>query len=254
MQKQEDGQVPVNRQQEDAARAGGRRAKAGRVHSLLLVEYGNHAWRPHGDPLSVLIQTILSQQTSDVNSSRAFKELQAMFPGWEAVRDAPLKQIAAAIQGAGLSNVKAPRIQRILGELSREGRLDLAFLEGTPVAEAKAWLKSLNGVGPKTAACVLLFALGKPALPVDTHVFRVSSRLGLIDSRMSIEQAHDELEMLLPPETYYSFHLNMIAHGRRVCHAQRPAHERCVLQAECDYFRNEALARSITPTPNDATK
>ncbi|MCL4533919.1 MAG: endonuclease III [Bacteroidetes bacterium] len=246
--------LQVDSRAEEAARAEQRKAKAWKVHRLLLAEYGDREWHAHADPLSELIQTILSQQTSDVNSHRAFAELRSRFPSWEAVRDAPLEQVAAAIQGSGLSNIKAPRIQRVLREVSREGRLDLEFLRDMPTAEARAWLRSLSGVGPKTAACVLLFSLGKPALPVDTHVFRVSCRLGLILPRISVERAHDELEALLPPEAYYAFHINMITHGRRVCHAQRPAHELCVLQAECDYFLGEAIAHATMTASSDPTK
>ncbi len=219
------------------ARGLGLAEKARRVHDLLLQEYGDRAWHPRNDPLSELVQTILSQQTSDINSGRAFAWLRQRFGTWEAVRDAPIDVVAETIKGAGLSNIKAPRIHLVLQEISSRGSLDLEFLRDMSPAQAKAWLRSLPGVGPKTAACVLLFSLCMPAIPVDTHVFRVSRRLGLVRERVSVEKAHDVLEELLPPETYYAFHINMVAHGRRVCHAQRPAHHSCVLLAECDYYK-----------------
>ncbi len=224
----------------DEEETGERREKAHRVHSLLLDAYGDHAWHSRSDPLSELVQTILSQQTSDLNSGRAFAALRDRFPTWEAVRDAPTEAVAAAIRGSGLSNIKAPRIQQVLRQIEPEGRISLNFLRDMSAPDAKAWLRALPGVGPKTAACVLLFSLCKPALPVDTHVYRVSQRLGLIGPRVTVERAHDELEALVPPAAYYSFHLNMITHGRQVCHSQRPVHDLCNLRLECDYYRREA--------------
>jgi endonuclease-3 len=147
--------------------------------------YGIPEWRPHHDPTSELVLTILSQNTSDANSGRAFARLLERFPSWEAVMEAPLPELVAAIQPGGLAPTKAPRIQAALRDI-REGTggFDLAFLETMPLEEARAWLSSIHGVGPKTVACVLMFALGMPAMPVDTHVFRVSLRLGLIPERV----------------------------------------------------------------------
>jgi endonuclease-3 len=230
-----------------------RQGRAERTHALLLTEYGERQWYSRADPLSELVQTILSQHTSDVNSHRAFAELRATFPTWEAARDAPIERVATTIRSAGLGNIKAPRIQQVLREVSQNGRLDLGFLRDMPLAEAKTWLRSLSGVGPKTAACVLLFSLGKPALPVDTHVFRVSRRLGLIGPKVSADQAHDDLEAMLPPEALYAFHVNVVAHGRQVCHAQRPACERCVLQSECDYFLQGMGTSPHTPSADKPT-
>jgi len=194
-------------------------------------------WKPI-DPLDELINTILSQNTNDLNRDRAYHALRAKFPAWEAVRDAPAAQVIAAIRPAGLANQKGPRIQKVLRRITAErGELDLNFLRAWPVDEAKAWLLSLEGVGPKTASIVLLFALGKPAFPVDTHIQRVTGRLGLIPPRTSADKAHGILEALVPPEWYHSFHLNVIEHGRQVCKAQRPRCEQCVLQKHCDYFQ-----------------
>jgi endonuclease-3 len=207
------------------------------VHQLLLQEYGHHQWKPHRDPLSELVRTILSQNTSDVNSNRAFARLQERFPSWEQVRDGDLEAIVEAIKSGGLARIKAPRIKSALWAITEErGRLDLEFLREMELDEAKAWLESLVGVGPKTAACVLLFSLGRPVLPVDTHVHRVSQRLDLIEPRASAEKAHEILGSTLPPETIYDFHVNMVSHGRRVCHAQRPRCDVCVLAPHCDYL------------------
>ncbi len=208
------------------------------IHQLLIEEYGQHEWRPRLDPLSELIFTILSQNTSDVNRDRAWRRLKERFPTWESVLAADAANIAEAIRPGGLANVKSPRIQEILRDIKMErGGFTLDFLTQMEVNEAKQWLTSLRGVGPKTAAIVLLFSLGKPAFPVDTHVHRVSRRLGLIGPKTSREKAHDVLEELLPPETYYTFHLNLITHGREVCKSQRPRCAACILQVHCDYYQ-----------------
>ena len=213
-----------------------RPAWAGTVRPLERAE-APARWEPI-DPLDELINTILSQNTNDLNRDRAYHALRAKFPAWEAVRDAPAAQVIAAIRPAGLANQKGPRIQKVLRRITAErGELDLNFLRDWPADEAKAWLMSLEGVGPKTASIVLLFALGKPAFPVDTHIQRVTGRLGLIPPGTSADKAHDILEALVPPEWYHSFHLNVIEHGRQVCKAQRPRCEQCVLQKHCDYFQ-----------------
>jgi endonuclease-3 len=215
----------------------GRLAKALTVHQLLIEEYGQQEWCPR-EPLSVLISAILSQNTSDVNRDQAWERLKERFPTWESVLAAETAELAEAIRPGGLANVKAPRIQEVLRVIEQErGELTLDFLAEMGVDEARQWLTSLKGVGPKTAAIVLLFSLGKPAFPVDTHIHRVSRRLGLIASKTSREQAHEVLEELLPPEIYYTFHLNLIAHGREVCKSQQPRCETCVLQEHCDYYR-----------------
>ena len=185
----------------------------------------------------MLIETILSQNTSDTNSGRAFDSLRSAFPTWEAVSKAPVEHIADSIRVGGLHQIKAKRIKQVLGEIrQKRGRLELDFLDKLPLDEARDWLRQLPGVGDKTANCVLLFAFCKPALPVDTHIFRVSKRLGLIDSRSSVEKAHKILESIVPPGKVYQFHVLMIEHGRRVCKAQRPLCAECVLGDICPSY------------------
>jgi endonuclease-3 len=213
-------------------------AKALTVHQLLIEEYGQREWRPR-EPLSVLISAILSQNTSDVNRDQAWRRLKERFPTWESVLAASTADLAEAIRPGGLADIKAPRIQEALRVIQMErGEFTLDLLAEMGVDEARRWLTSLHGVGPKTAAIVLLFSLGMPAFPVDTHVHRVSRRLGLIAPKTSRERAHEVLEELLPPEIYYAFHLNLITHGREVCKSQRPRCATCVLQEHCDYYRN----------------
>jgi endonuclease-3 len=186
--------------------------------------------------VSELVLTILSQNTSDVNSGRAFQQLMATFGTWEAIASAPVDVVAGAIRSGGLAGIKAPRIQNSLRAIrAARGEYSLDFLAALPLEEARAWLTNLDGVGPKTAACVLLFSLGMPAMPVDTHVHRVSRRLGLVSRRASPPKAQEILEAMLPPEDIYPFHLQLIAHGRRVCKAQRPRCDDCPLVAWCDY-------------------
>jgi len=214
------------------------REKTIRVHQSLLEEYGEPTWRPHLDAVSELVSTILSQNTNDVNRDVAFDRLRSRFPTWEEVRDAQQDAVIEAIRPAGLANQKGPRIQDALRLLTQErGELDLDFLADWPVEEAKDWLSAIHGVGPKTAAIVLLFALGRPAFPVDTHVHRVTKRLGLIGAKVSRERAHIELEQLVPEDAYYPFHLNLIRHGRSVCSSQRPRCDACVLKDLCAYYQ-----------------
>jgi endonuclease-3 len=204
------------------------------ITRLLAKEYGRLKWHSHRDPLDELVLTILSQNTSDHNSRRAFDSLIKKFGSWEAVAEDSVEDIAEAIKLGGLARVKAPRIKQILKQIKTErGSLDLAFLDKMPVAEAKVWLQSLPGVGPKTAACVLLFSLGKPVLPVDTHIHRVAKRLGLIDSKVSAERAHEILGDMVPAKNVYQFHIHMIEHGRRVRKAQRTLCNQCVLLKGC---------------------
>lgn len=216
--------------------ASGARAKARLVGSRLLAAYGQPEWRPALDPVSELVSTILSQNTNDINRDVAFQRLRARFGTWEEVRDADPAVVVAAIRPAGLANQKGPRIQEALRFVSRErGELTLDFLADWPVDRARAWLSSINGVGPKTAAIVLLFCFAMPAFPVDTHIHRVTRRLGLIGARVSREQAHDVLAALVDPADYYSFHLNVIRHGRQVCDSRSPRCGACVLRDLCDY-------------------
>jgi len=186
-----------------------------------------------------LVSTILSQNTNDLNRDRGFNALRAKFGTWEQVRDAPAESVIDAIRPAGLANQKGPRIQQVLRSITEErGSLDLSFLGDLSAEEARAWLMRFNGVGPKTAAIVLCFSLGKPAFPVDTHIYRVTGRIGLRPERMTVEQAHPHLEGLFPPETYYAAHLNIIRLGREICQARRPRCEVCPIIKLCDYGRN----------------
>jgi len=212
--------------------------KARLVHQRLLKFYGEPIWRDPLPAIDELVSTILSQNTNDNNRDKAFHALRRAFPSWEAVRDAPADAVVEAIRPAGLANQKGPRIQKVLRDITAErGELDLDFLADMPTEEARAWLLKFHGVGPKTAAIVLQFALNKPAFPVDTHIYRVTGRLGLREIKMTADQAHDHLGLLLPPETYYAAHLNIIRLGREICQARRPFCERCPLIDLCDYYR-----------------
>ncbi|MBM3123885.1 MAG: endonuclease III [Chloroflexi bacterium] len=212
------------------------RPRALKIHGQLLQSFGEPAWRNPLPAVDELVSTILSQNTNDTNRDRAFHALRAKFPTWEQVSDAKPSQVIAAIRPAGLANLKGPRIQKVLRAITAErGLLNLDFLADLPVAEARAWLMKFNGVGPKTAAIVLCFSLGKPAFPVDTHIYRVSGRIGLRPGKMTVEQAHPHLETLFPPETYYAAHLNLIRLGREVCHARKPECPRCPVLKLCTY-------------------
>lgn len=222
-------------------------AKVLTIHTLLIKAYGPHSWHPRLDPVSELVSTILSQNTSDVNRDHVFKRLRERFPTWEAVRDGEVTAIAEAIRPAGLSQLKAPRIKAALQTITdRQGELRLDFLAEMPMDEAKSWLTSINGVGPKTAAIILCFAFGRPAFPVDTHVHRVTRRLGLIGPKVSREKAHHRLEALVPPEACYAFHLNLIAHGRQICKAQWPRCRECLLREHCNYYTGQTNHESLT--------
>lgn len=207
------------------------------IAARLTAYYGEPPARPLQDPLTELIQTVLSQNTADVNSDRAFASLTERYRGdWGAVRTAPARDVADAIRIGGLADVKAGRIKSILESIAeRVGELDLTFLRQVPLDEGRAFLRSLGGVGPKTAACVLLFACGKPALPVDTHVHRVSQRLGLVPAKATAEQAHMLLEEIVPPDLVYPVHMQLIRHGREVCKAQRPRCADCPVLDLCPY-------------------
>lgn len=220
-------------------------AKVQLVNQCLNESYGPRERYSVRDPLDELILTILSQNTSDRNSGRAWRSLQSRYHAWEEVLAADTSELYEAIKSAGLGNIKAPRIQSVLQEiLDRRGSFDLHFLRDLPMAEAKRWLTSLPGIGPKTAACVLCFACDMPALPVDTHVHRVAQRLGLIGPKVGADAAHDLLEQAVPPDAVYAFHVNMILHGRQICHAQRPECGRCPLADLCDYY---AAQRAFPP-------
>ena len=210
--------------------------RAIKIHERLLEFYGEPVWRNPLPAIDELVSTILSQNTNDVNRDRAFNALRARFATWEQVRDAKTKDVIDAIRPAGLANQKGPRIQEVLKAITKErGNLDLSFLKDMSVDDARDWLTKFNGVGPKTAAIVLCFSLGMPAFPVDTHVYRVTGRIGLHPEKMTVEQAHPHLEGLFPPETYYAAHLNIIRLGREVCNARKPLCPKCPIRELCDF-------------------
>ncbi len=201
---------------------------------LLRASQGPFAPKPRLPVIDEIIATVLSQHTSDRNSERAFAQLKAAFPAWEQVLDAPRGQVADAIRGGGIADQKARRIQQILAAIrEREGRIDLGRLHDLDDAEVEEYLTSLPGVGPKTAACVLVFAMGRPAFPVDTHVHRIAARLGWIPPKATAEQAYRILTPLVPPGLRYDLHLALITHGRAVCTARQPRCGACVLRDRC---------------------
>ena len=213
------------------------RKRLRRAADLLDDRYGRPVLSPRYPPVDELVFTVLSQNTADVNTERTFASLKARFPEWTAARDAPAEEIEEAIALGGLAHTKAPRIKGILEALSeRTGRPDLGELDDMTDAEAQAYLVALPGVGPKTAACVLLFALERPVMPVDTHVHRVARRLGIIGEKVTADQAHPLLTDLAGPDDaaqVYAVHVDFVRHGRRICHARRPVCGECPLAAMC---------------------
>ena len=215
------------------------KTKAITVYNRLLDRFGLPEWRDPLPAIDELISTILSQNTNDRNRDVAFYALKGNFPTWEAVRDADLEEIINLIRPAGLANQKGPRIQQVLRQITEErGELDLNFLKDLPVEDAFTWLTKFKGVGLKTASIVLQFALDVPAFPVDTHIYRVSGRIGLRPERMNVDQAHAHLAALFPPETYGPGHLNLIRLGREICAARKPDCANCPLTDLCDYYQN----------------
>jgi endonuclease III len=204
------------------------------IRDRLRTLYGRPINQPHGHPIAELVRTVLSQNTSDSNRDIAYRRLRERFPTWEEVRDAPVEELIEAIRPGGLANTKAPRIKAILGRLGDHPDLD--WLAGVPRQPAIEFLTSLPGVGRKTAACVLIFAFDHPEIPVDTHVYRVGGRLGLLPEGASFEQAHDEILRVVDPRDAYELHVNLIRHGRAVCRP-RPRCPGCELRRMCPYWR-----------------
>jgi len=205
--------------------------------------YGSPRWDPNHDPLGELVATILSQNTSDVNSDRAFVALRSAYRTWDEVLQAHPDDLASVIRSGGLARLKSRRIQEILHTIkTHQGHLRLDFLMEMPMPAARAFLAEFPGVGPKTIACVLLFACGHPAFPVDTHIYRVTTRLGLLPASCSAERAHAVLEPLIPPAQVYRAHVNLICHGRTVCKARQPDCRHCCLHSWCPYPQQSTLA------------
>jgi endonuclease-3 len=215
-----------------------RKAKYDPIARTLAAVYGRPTWRKSLPAMDELIDCILSQSTNDRNRDVAFAALKARFPDWEAVMNAPTDDVIDAIRPAGLAVQKAPRIQAVLRRIYAErGEISIDFLNDWTLDEAKAWLTSFHGVGPKTAAIVLCFGFNRPAFPVDTHIHRVGQRIGFLPLGISADKAHGVMEAIVPPEDHYVFHLNLIRLGREICQARRPRCEICPLTAYCDYYQ-----------------
>lgn len=219
--------------------------RAMKVDQILTRVYGRKELELDDNPLDTLVETILSQNTTDKNSGRAFRKLKDAYPKWERMLGEDPKKVAKIIRSGGLAGIKAARILDALEFINRErGALNLDFLRDMGSDEAEAWLGQMKGVGPKTRSIVLLFALGMPAFPVDTHIHRVTRRLGLIGSKATREQAQAELAKLVPREEFYNFHIDIIEHGRAVCQARKPKCNFCKISQLCDFYGGLAKAQT----------
>jgi endonuclease III len=223
--------------------------KVSQIRARLIEAYGLPEWRQPLPAVDELVSTILSQNTNDTNRDAAFNTLKAAFPDWQSVMDGRTQDVVAAIRTAGLANQKGPRIQEALRDIAQhtQGALNLDFLRELPKEEARNWLKAVKGVGPKTAAIVLLFSLGIPAFPVDTHIYRVTGRLGLRPQGLSVEKAHSYLEERIPEDGYYDLHLNLIRLGREVCGARKWHCYRCPVLDLCEFDQKNLAKEEISP-------
>lgn len=213
--------------------------KIARVDEILAGLYGKKKFTKATDPLTELILTVLSQNTNDTNRDRAFGALRDRFPTWDDAMSAAPARLEAAIKAGGLAKIKSRRIIKLLKSLKAEnGRLDLSFMDRWADDRVRTYLLKIDGVGPKTAACVLAFSLGRNVMPVDTHVHRVATRLGILPSPMTPETAHDYFLQFGPAINLYQLHLNLIAHGRQICKARVPLCSECSLRKLCNYYRN----------------
>jgi endonuclease III len=216
------------------------RPRLRRITDRLAREYGRPSLRPHRAPVDELVLTVLSQNTNDRNRDVAYFRLRDRFPTWDAVREAPVEEIEDAIRPGGLAPTKSVRIHQILDAIGED---DLLWLEHAPLDEAREYLVGLPGVGRKTAACVLLFSFGRPEVPVDTHVYRVGTRLGLWPEKTTLDHAHDAMLRLVDPEDAYEIHVLLIRHGRRTCTARNPDCPGCPLNRMCPYGRRRLAKR-----------
>ena len=243
--------------QKRAANRRKRRATADVVLERLGERYEHPSWAgPRVDTVSKLVLTILSQNTADTNSFRAFTALKARYANWDEVLEAPTDELEDVIRPGGLAPTKSRRIQHILAEVhsATNGTWDLSFLGTMPLLEAREWLTSLTGIGRKTASIILLFGFGRPAMPVDTHVHRVTTRLGMLPPRTPLPRAHDLLEEVLLPEEMYPFHVETIRHGRDTCRAPRPICGLCPLTDICPYYVLAIKGKvPIAPVPKAAS-
>jgi len=218
-----------------------------KIDQMLAREYGHKRYTGGTDPLTELIRTVLSQNTSDMNRDRAFAALKKTFPRWEDIAEASTRKIALTIKVAGLAKIRGIRIIKLLKKIHDiNGEYNLDNLRDWPDENVRQFLLDLKGVGPKTAACVMAFSLGRNVMPVDTHVYRVFQRLGILPAKISIKAAHDYFVGLNDSLSLYQLHLNLIAHGRNVCHARKPACFDCAIGRYCDYYKKEMTARSKT--------
>lgn len=216
------------------------------VFKSLRRDFGRRRFKEQKDAVGELIKTILSQNTSDRNSFRAYNNLKKRFKDWDALRRARAAVIGREIKVAGLANIKAPRIKSALEEIkARRGSLNLRFLRGLDIRSGYEFLRSIKGIGPKTAAVVLLFSFGKPIMPVDTHVYRVGSRLGLLYEKATREEAQDYFSAVVPEGLIYEFHLNLISHGREICVARNPKCGICNLKRLCKYYKEQYGRQSV---------
>lgn len=216
-----------------------------RILALLRKAYGPRPWQRWGKGIDILVGTILSQNTSNANSSAGFRHLRRQFRSWNQVMNAPVDAVEKAIRISGLSRIKAPRIQHILRQIKEDrGKIDLEFLKDLAPEEAFEYLTHFKGVGPKTANCVLLFSFGMPLFPVDTHIHRIALRLELIPPRSTAEQAHDLLAPMIAPEDRYETHVLLIAHGRQTCRARNPLCSRCTLLELCPFGQRRTKSQS----------
>ena len=224
---------------------------------LMLDQYGPFEQEPRLDAAHEIVFTILSQHTSDINSSRAYQRLMERFGSLDDVVRASVDAVEEAIAPGGLAKIKAPRIKEVLGMiLDLNGSFDLSFLRELPLEEAKAWLRQLPGIGPKSAGIILNFSLGMPAMAIDTHIYRVCKRMGIIGPKVSADKAHGLLEAAVDPDMVYQFHLAFITHGRQVCKAQRPRCPECIVATNCpsrDQFAEETGEEAVK-TPVKAAR
>lgn len=218
-------------------------SEVGRIVEILHSVYGSPRHSNKADPLDELVFIILSQMTTHHSFNRVFDRLKQEAGSWERVLAMPLEGLIGVIKDAGLSNQKAPRIKAILARIEQDfGKVSLDALHGMSDADVAAYLTSLPGVGIKTAKCVMMYSLGRQVLPVDTHVWRVTRRLGLVDKSMPYAGVHEALESVVPPECRYAFHVNAVSHGRRLCIARKPRCSDCPLTSFCDYAKGTASA------------
>jgi endonuclease-3 len=218
-----------------------------KIDQLLAKKYGKKEFSGGTDPLTELVRTVLSQNTNDTNRDRAYAGLKEAFSSWEEIARAPKGRVAVSIKVAGLAKIRAARIVNLLKAIAKvQGEYNLDFLAEWPNDKIRQYLISLDGIGPKTAACVMAFSLGRNVMPVDTHVYRVSQRLGILPEKTSITAAHDYFVGLGDSLSLYQLHLNLIAHGRQVCHARKPNCGVCCLKSTCNYFKNTTSNKTIS--------